>query len=234
MRKKKAAVIMIFSAFVALFFAFDLDRFISLEALKTHREALRSFSAEHQLVTAVSFILLYILQTALALPGAIIFSLASGVLFGAMLGTVYAVTAATLGAVAAFLVTRFLFQEPICKKFGDRLTKLNGTLEKEGIHYLLFLRLVPLFPFFLINLGAAVTHMPLRTFFLGTAIGIIPGAFVYVNAGASLASIHSIGDVASPRVLGSFVLLGVFALVPVAYQRLRKKWKRPVEPEQAV
>lgn len=233
MQKRRSAVVLVLAALAALFFGFDLDNVFSLETLQLHRDALRGFAGEHRLVTAGAFVLLYILQTALALPGAIVFAFAAGALFGAISGTFYAVTAATLGAVVAFLVTRYLFQEAVQKRFGSRMSWLNASLEKKGLNYLLFLRLVPVFPFFLINLGAAITRMPLRTFFLGTAIGIIPGAFVYVNAGASLASIDDIGDIASPRVFGAFILLGVFALVPVVYQWLPRIWKRAVEPEQS-
>lgn len=104
------------------------------------------------------------------------------------------------------------------QRFGTRLAKINEALEKEGLSYLLFLRLVPLFPFFLVNLAAAMTRLPLRTFALGTLIGILPGGFIYVNAGASIATINGLGDIASPKVVDSFVLLGVFALLPGLYQ----------------
>lgn len=223
MNRNKLMLLFFLVVAVALFFILDLGRFLTLDALKTNREILTSCYVEHRLVTVLGFMLLYIIQTALSLPGATIFSLSAGLLFGAIMGTVYAVTAATLGAVLAFLVARYLFHDTVQRKFGVQLAKLNVALEREGMHYLLFLRLVPVFPFFLINLGAALTKLPLRTFFLGTMIGIIPGGFVYVNAGASLATINSIGDIASPRVLGSFALLGLFALVPVFYQRFKKK-----------
>ena len=142
------------------------------------------------------------------------------------MGTVYVNIGATAGATLAFLVARYLFHDVIQSKFGPRLDTINRELETRGLNYLLFLRLVPVFPFFLINLGAGLTRMPLRTFFFGTMIGIIPGSFVFCNAGASLASITSMGEVASPRVLGSFALLGLFALVPVLYQKLRRKEAR--------
>ena len=165
----------------------------------------------------------YVVQTALSLPGAAILSLAAGAIFGSLLGTLYAVSAATIGAACAFLVTRYLLRDPVLEKFGPKLEGLNRELEARGFNYLLFLRLVPLFPFFLINLAAGLTALPLRTFLLATLLGIIPGGFVYVNAGASLAGISSLRDVASPRVLGSFALLGLFALVPVIFGKLKKK-----------
>lgn len=226
MDKKRVVVFLLVAAIISLFFYLDLRSYLTLEALKAHREALNTFNSEHRLFTVFIFMALYIVQTALALPGAIIFSLSAGILFGTIMGTIYAVTAATSGAVLAFLATRYLFHQTVQKKFGPQLDKLNASLEKDGLHYLLFLRLVPVFPFFLINLAAALTRLPLRTFVLGTLIGIIPGGFVFVNAGASLATINHVGDIASPRVLGAFAFLGIFALVPVFYQKLKNR--RPV------
>ena len=139
------------------------------------------------------------------------------------MGTVYANIAATLGATLAFLITRYLLRDMVLGKFGKRLEGINRELEARGFNYLLFLRLVPVFPFFLINLAAGVTRLPLRTFVLATMIGIIPGGFVYVNAGASLATITSLSGVASPRVLGSFALLGLFALIPVLYNKIASR-----------
>lgn len=223
MNKKKLAIAGIVAVLIALFFFFDLGRYLTLEALKANRDALRVYYAEHWFLMAGGFILLYIVQTALSLPGAAILSLAGGAIFGVLPGTFYVNLGATTGATLAFLVTRYLFRDAVLKKFGPNLEKMNSELEQRGFSYLLFLRLVPVFPFFLINLGAGLTRMPLRTFFLGTMVGIIPGSFVFCNAGASLASITSMSEVASPRVLGSFALLGLFALVPVLYQKLKKK-----------
>ena len=172
---------------------------------------------------ASAFIVVYIVQTVLSLPGAGILSLAAGAVFGVVRGALYVSIGATTGATLAFLVSRYLFRDAIQKKFSSRLETMNRELEHSGFNYLLFLRLVPIFPFFLINLAAGLTKIPLRTFFLGTIIGMIPGNFVFCNAGASLATITKMNDIASPRVLGSFVLLGLFALVPVAYRKFVRK-----------
>jgi uncharacterized membrane protein YdjX (TVP38/TMEM64 family) len=206
---------------VALFFWFDLQRFLTLEVLKTNRQALLDYYAAHELLMVAGFMAVYIIQTALSLPGAAILSLAAGAIFGSIMGTVYANVAATIGATLAFLVTRYLLRDLVLDKFGSKLEGMNRELEARGFGYLLFLRLVPLFPFFLINLAAGLTKLPLRTFFFGTMLGIIPGGFVYVNAGASLATITSLSGIASPRVLGSFALLGLFALIPVLYSKYR-------------
>ncbi len=208
---------------VLLFFYFDLQRFLTLSALKANRQTLLDYYAAHKLIMVAGFMGLYIIQTTLSLPGAAILSLAAGAIFGSIMGTVYANIAATLGATLAFLVTRYLLRDVVMNRFGSKLEGMNRELEERGFSYLLFLRLVPLFPFFLINLAAGLTRLPLRTFFLGTMLGIIPGGFVYVNAGASLATIDSLSGVVSPRVLGSFALLGLFALVPVLYNKYAQK-----------
>jgi len=218
---KKIILILIGLATVALFFYLDLGRFLTLESLKANRQLLLAFYADHTLLMVAAFIAIYIIQTALALPGAVILSLSAGAIFGPLLGTTYAVTAASIGATLSFLITRYLLRETVLNRFGNRLETINKELEKRGINYLLFLRLVPVFPFFLINLAAGLTRLPLRTFVLGTFLGIIPGGFVFVNAGASLASISRLSDIASARVLGSFALLGLFALIPALYGRFK-------------
>lgn len=223
MNKKKIIAALAVIMAVALFFYFDLQRFLTLEALKDNRQALSDYYSAHKLSMVAGFMAIYIIQTALSLPGAAILSLAAGAIFGTIMGTIYANIAATVGATLAFLVTRYLLRDVVLRKFGDKLEGMNRELEKRGFNYLLFLRLVPVFPFFLINLAAGLTRLPLRTFFFGTMLGIIPGGFVYVNAGASLATIDSLSGIAYPRVLGSFALLGMFALIPPLYARFKDK-----------
>lgn len=223
---KKPAMALVIIAALVLFFALDLGRFFTLEALKENRQELLDYYGDHRVATVAGFMGLYVVQTALSLPGAAILSLAAGAIFGAVLGTLYAVIGATVGATLALLVTRYLLRDTVLARFGPKLERINRELEERGLHYLLFLRLVPVFPFFLINLAAGLTRLPLRTFVIGTLAGIIPGGFVYCNAGASLATITSMGDVASPRVLGSFALLGLFALAPVLYGKMKKTGTR--------
>jgi len=227
MAKKKLILAAIVAVLITLFFVFDLGRFLTLASLKANRDALTAIYQKNRFVMAGAFISIYIIQAVLFLPGAGILSLAAGAVFGAVIGTLYVNIGATVGATLAFLVARYLFHDVIQNKFGARLEKMNTELEARGFNYLLFMRLVPVFPFFLINLGAGLTRMPLRTFFFGTMIGMIPASFVFCNAGASLASITSMSEVASPRVLGSFALLGLFALVPVLYQKFKRKQGGP-------
>ena len=220
---KKMLIALAGAVAVAIFFRYDLQRFLTLEALKANRQNLLEYYAGHRVAMIAGFMAVYIIQTALSLPGAAILSLAAGAIFGSIPGTLYAIIAATIGATLAFLVTRYLLRDAVLDRFGSRLEGMNRELEARGFNYLLFLRLVPVFPFFLINLAAGLTRLPLRTFFFGTLLGIIPGGFVYVNAGASLATIDSLTGIASPRVLGSFALLGLFALLPALYSKLKAK-----------
>jgi uncharacterized membrane protein YdjX (TVP38/TMEM64 family) len=222
MDRKKIIVLVILAVLIGLFFVFDLGRFLTLESLKANRDALRAYYEGHRAATIALFIVIYIIQTALSLPGAAVLSLAGGAVFGVFPGILYVNLGATTGATLAFLVTRYLFRDWVLKRFGARLENMNRELERRGFNYLLFLRLVPVFPFFLINLGAGLTRMPLRTFFLGTLVGIIPGSFVFCNAGASLAAITSLSEIVSFRVLGSFALLGLLALAPALYQKFRR------------
>lgn len=219
MKARKLLLLSVGLIVVGLYFQFDMGRFLTLENLKGNREALLALHAKHPVAVVAAFMALYIIQTALALPGAAILSLSAGAVFGPLCGTLYAVTAASIGATASFLLTRYLLRDYVLERFGDRLEGLNRELEERGMNYLLFVRLVPVFPFFLINLASGLTRLPLRTFMLGTFIGIIPGGFVYVNAGAGLASIHVRSDIASPRVLWSLALLGLFALLPALYAK---------------
>jgi len=211
---------------LGLFLWLEPQRFLTLASLKANRQTLLSYYESHQVATVAGFMALYIIQTALSLPGAAILSLAAGAVFGSVMGTVYANTAATLGATLAFLITRYLLRDFVLNRFGSKLEGMNRELEVRGLNYLLFLRLVPIFPFFLINLAAGLTRLPLRTFFFGTLFGMIPAGFVFVNAGASLATIDSLSGIISPRVLGSFALLGLFALLPALYNRFKNS-KRP-------
>ena len=225
LQPQKIVLLVLAVAAIVLFFVFDLGRFLTLASLQANHQALVEFHDAHRLLTVAAFMALYIVQTALSLPGAAILSLAAGALFGTIAGTVYAVIAATVGATLAFVVTRYLLRDLVLGRFGGRLEGINRELEDRGFNYLLFLRLVPVFPFFLINLADGLTRLPLQTFVLATIVGIIPGGFVYVNAGASLATVDSPAAIASPRVLVSFALLGLFALVPVFYTRWKGRAK---------
>ncbi len=220
---KKLILLGVIALGVAAFFFFDLGRFLSLESLKTHRDDLQAYYEANPFVMILGFIGVYIATTALSLPGATLLTLLGGAIFGAVKGTFIVNVGATCGATLAFFAARFLLKDWVQSKFGKRLSALQAGFEENAFNYMLFLRLVPLFPFFLVNLASGVTRIPARTFFFGTMIGTLPGTFVYSNAGSNLASINSLKDIASPQVLGAFILLGLFALVPTLYQKFKQR-----------
>ncbi len=218
----KAIIIVLAILGTVLFFAFDLGRYASLDSWENARRALAEFYSSHRFLTLVVFVLLYIALSALALPGPLVLSLAAGAVFGVVMGTVCVTIAAAVGASLAFLAARYMFRDAVMRRFGTRLDAVNAELAHEGFRHLIFLRLIPIFPFTLINLAAAMTGMSLRTFFLATLIGILPAGVVYCNAGAGLVAVNSIGDILTPRVTGSLLLLALFALVPVVYRKVKR------------
>ena len=219
----KIAIAVIFAAAIAAFFYFDLRQYLTLESLKAHRDQLLAYTDAHFVAAVAIFSGLYVLQTTFSLPGGALLSLTGGFLFGSFLGTLIVLVPATLGATMAFLVARYLLRDWVARKFGDRLEAFQRGFAKNAFSYLLTLRLIPLFPFFLVNLVSGLTRIRLGTYAAATALGIIPGTFVFANAGRQLGSINSLNDVASPSVLGAFGLLALFALVPVLYRKVRTK-----------
>ncbi|MBI5418759.1 MAG: TVP38/TMEM64 family protein [Deltaproteobacteria bacterium] len=230
MSARKILILLVFAVVAGAFYYFDVGRHLTLASLKANRARLEDLRAAHAFLLAAVFVLVYIVQTAFSLPGAAILSLASGAIFGVFQGTLYVVTGATVGAVLAFLVSRTLLRDWVVRKFGGRMEGIDRGLRESGLSYLLFLRLVPAFPFFLVNLACGVTGLPLRIYALGTLFGIMPGSLVFVNAGASLAAIESVGQVAGPRVLGSFALLGLFALLPTIFKAVKKRREGRAHP----
>jgi uncharacterized membrane protein YdjX (TVP38/TMEM64 family) len=230
MNYRKILLLVAFAAVVAAFHYLDLRTYLTLESLKANRTLLKDLRLAHAVLFAAVFVGIYIVQTAFSLPGAAILSLAAGAIFGVFQGTLFVVSGATVGAIFAFLVSRTLLRDWVMTKFGGRMEGIDRGLRKNGLSYLLFLRLVPAFPFFLVNLACGVTGLPLRTYALGTLVGIVPGSLVFVNAGASLAAIESVRQVASPRLLGSFVLLGLFALLPTIIDFVKKRRKGDTPP----
>ena len=230
--KKKILILLILIGAIAIFYSFDLQRFLTLQSLKENRQTLMLTYQTHRTPFIIGFILTYTAQTALSLPGAAILTLAGGAIFGALMGTIWVNIGATTGALLAFLLARTLLRDWVLKRFGQRMPSLDKGLNENGLSYLLFLRLVPLFPFFLVNLACGVTGLSIKTYLVGTMIGILPGSFVYANAGASLASIESISQVASTRILVSLVLLGLFALIPAMYRRVETRRSKAQKTKQ--
>ncbi|HEX9798290.1 MAG TPA: TVP38/TMEM64 family protein [Anaerolineales bacterium] len=219
----KIILAVLFAAAIGAFFYFDLKQYLSLEALKANRDSLLLFTEANYAAAVALFIGVYILQTAFSLPGGAILTLAGGFLFGSLLGTVYVNLGATTGATLAFLAARHLLRDWVERKFGDRLGPIQEGFSKNAFSYLMTLRLIPLFPFFLVNLVSGLTRVTLGTYVVATAVGIIPGSFVFAYAGRQLGTINSLGEIASPRVLLAFTLLGLLALVPIVYRKFSGK-----------
>lgn len=216
----KIVVALILAAVLGAFFYFDLGPYLSLDALKANRDTLLAFTEAHYGRAVGLYILVYIAQTAFSLPGGALMTLAGGFLFGPVWATVYVNIGATIGATLAFLAARYLLGDWVERKFGDRLASVQEGFKRNAFSYLLTLRLIPLFPFFLVNLVSGLTRVSLGTYIIATSIGILPGSFVYAFAGRQLGSINALREIASPNVLLAFTLLGVLALVPAIY----KKW----------
>ena len=218
---------------VALYQHFDLGRLLTLENLKASRDALASAYRAEPLLTLAAFFGVYVLAAALSIPGALILTLAAGAMFGLGVGLLVVSFASSLGALLAFLVSRYLLRDIIQGRFGKALAPVNEGVKKDGTFYLLTLRLVPVFPFWLINLLMGLTPIGAGRFYLVSQIGMLAGTAVYVNAGTQLAAIASPGDILGPGLLGSFVLLGLFPLLAkgvVGWLQRRKvyaKWPRP-------
>jgi uncharacterized membrane protein YdjX (TVP38/TMEM64 family) len=206
-----------------VFYKLELGSYLTFANIKNQQAVFLSYAQDKFFLAIIFFSLTYILVTALSLPGATILTLAGGMIFGAFTGTLITVISATFGATLAFLSARFLFGNWVLKKYEKQLGAFNKGITENGFSYLLFLRLVPMFPFFLINLAMGVTKIRTRDFFLASIIGMLPGSFVYCNAGTQLASINSLNDLVSTRVLVSFFLLGCLALVPLVYKKVRSR-----------
>ena len=197
-------------AVVCAFFIFDLHHYITFENLKTQKEALQQFYAGHALLTISLYAGLYVVMAALSLPGAAIMTMTGGALFGLWIGTAASLLSAAIGATLAFLIARFLLGGYVQTRFADRFEKINAGVRKDGAFYLFTLRLVPVFPFFIINLVMGLTPIRTRTFFLISLLGMLPGSMVYANAGQQLSLLSAPTDIVSPGLILSFMLLGIF------------------------
>ena len=213
MSKGRLAVIVVFAGLIVAFVWFDLARYFNLEYLKSRQADIDAFYGDHPVALLAGFFLTYVAITGLSLPGAAIMTLAGGAVFGLLWGTVLVSFASTIGATIAFIVSRYILRGGIQRRYGDRLKAINEGIERDGAFYLFTLRLVPAFPFFVINLVMGLTPMRILTFAFVSQLGMLPGTIVYVNAGTQLAGIETLSGILSPTLIGSFVLLGVFPLV---------------------
>ncbi|CAA9527836.1 MAG: COG0398: uncharacterized membrane protein / Mercuric ion reductase [uncultured Sphingomonadaceae bacterium] len=229
----KLGLLALLAAAVAAFFALDLGSYLTLDGLKARQADLSALLADRPLLVVGGFFAIYVAAAALSLPGAAILTLAAGAVFGLWLGTLIVSFASAIGASLAFLSSRYLLRDWVGGRFGKRIARINSGIEKDGAFYLLTLRLIPAFPFFLVNLAMGLTTMKLATFYIVSQIGMLAGTLVFVNAGTQLARIESTGDILSPALIGSFVLLGLFPLLAkwilglVKRRRVYKGFTRP-------
>ncbi len=230
---KKILILVVFAIAVASFFYFDLGSHLTLANLKEQQAAFdQQYRAAPFLVIAI-FFLIYVVTTAASLPGAAILTLAAGALFGVITGTIIVSFASSIGATIAFLSSRYLFRDAVKSRFGDRLKAIDKGVEKDGPFYLLTLRLVPVFPFFLINLLMGLTAIKARTFYIVSQIGMLLGTVVYVNAGTQLANIDEVSDIGSPGLLLSFAALGLTPWIGkwivnrIKRRKIYARWTRP-------
>ena len=219
---KKIAIVGVIILLIILFKIFGLDQYLTLSYLKEQQANFSRLYAENRVMVIAGYMLIYITVTSLSLPGAAVMTLAGGGLFGLITGTIVVSFASTIGATFACIVARYLLREWVQNKFGDKLTKINEGMEKEGGFYLFSLRLVPIFPFFVINLVMGLTPIRIITYFWVSQLGMLPGTIVYVNAGKELAKLDSLKGILSPTLLISFALLG---LLPIITKKLLGLYK---------
>ena len=240
MNYRKLLIVAVIAAMIVAFFAFDLDHYFSLDYLKSRQTAINGYALANPLTTAALFFAAYVTVTGLSLPGAAIMTLAAGAIFGLLLGTVIVSFASSLGATLAFLASRFVLRASIQARFGDKLAAINAGIEKNGPFYLFTLRLVPAFPFFVINLAMGVTPIKTWTFYWVSQIGMLAGTLVYVNAGTEIARIETLRGILSPGLIVSFTLLGCFPLIAkwvvgrVSARKVYARWRRPAHYDRNV
>ena len=233
MKPAKFALLVLVLALLASFWALGLDRYLHLDALKAGQAALGAFTGRHPWLAPLLYFVLYVAVTGLSLPGAAVLTLAGGALFGLAEGTLLVSFASSIGALLAFWLARYLFRDGVQQRFGSKLATIEQGFAREGAFYLFALRLVPLFPFFLVNLATGLLPIRAWTFYWVSQLGMLGGTLAYVNAGTQLAQLTSIRGVLSPSVLLSFVLLGVLpllthkALSGLRKQRVYRKWNKP-------
>ena len=223
MKTGKVVLLAGIAVLVALFFLLDLGQYVNLASLKDRRADITQIYQSAPLATMLTYFVFYILFTGLSLPGASILTLAGGAIFGLLVGTLLVSFASTIGATLAFLASRYLFRDYVQDRFADRLKVINEGIDRDGAFYLFTLRLVPVFPYFVINLLMGLTRIPVLTYALVSQLGMLAATIVYVNAGTQLAAIEQASDILSPALIASFAVLGLF---PLATKKL-VDWVRP-------
>lgn len=233
MQTTKIVVVLAVIAAIAAFFALDFDQYFTLAHFKSQQAAIEAFYRDNVALTIGAFAAIYIVMAALSLPGAAVLTLVGGAIFGLLWGTIIVSFASTIGATLAFLLARFVFRDAVQKRFRKQMRPINEGVRRDGALYLFMLRLVPAFPFWVINLVMALTPMKALAFFIVSQIGMLPGTIVYVNAGTQIAGIETVGGILSPELIGAFILLAIFPFIARGIVRVIKSyrafrgWKKP-------
>jgi len=234
---KRLLPLFVLLAGLVAFFAFDLGRFASFDALSEHRRELLDLVADHALLAPLVYTLVYVIVVAFSLPAGALITISGGFLFGAVFGALYTVFGATIGATILFFIAKTSLGEPLRQRAGPWLARMQAGFSENAMNYLLVLRLIPLFPFWLVNLAPAFLGVRLHTYVIATFSGIIPGTFVYSLVGAGLGSVFEsgeafqIGNVMTPEILGALVGLGLLALLPVVYKKMKAKRANDTKPQ---
>ena len=226
---KRSLPLLIIATLTTLFFIAGWHEYLSFEQLQTHRLELNAWVAEQPIISALAYIFMYIIVVALSLPGGTVMTLAGGFLFGALWGGLYTVVGATLGATIIFLIAKTSLGDALLAKAGKSIQSMKTGFQKNALNYMFVLRLVPLFPFFIVNLAPAFLGVPLRTYIIATFFGIMPATFVFALAGSGLGKVFeqgehfSIAGILTPEMMGALLGLALLSLIPVFYKKLKGK-----------
>lgn len=226
---KKIVPIAVLVIGLILFFSLGWYKYFSFSALQKNHEVLEAWTKNNEVFSAFIFIIIYIVAVSFSFPGATLLTLTAGFLFGILLGTIYVVIGATLGACIIFLAARYAFADALNKRAGKWLKKLEVGFQQNAFSYLLFLRFLPLFPFWLINIIPGLLNVPLKTFFWATLLGIIPGSAVYVSVGNGLSSVFAKGEtpnfgiIFEPQIIIPILLLAILSIIPIVYKKIKAR-----------
>ena len=223
MSKSKLLLLIFIVAIIATVLYLGPEKYLNLEFVKSKLETILLYREENPITLALIFSLIYVAITAASIPGALVMTLAAGAIFGFVIGTAIVITSATIGATIAFLIARYLFDDFVQQKMGDKITKIRESFKKEGALYLFSMRLVPAFPFVVINLVMGLTSVTTKTYMVASFFGMLPGTMVFINAGTQLSKLDSVSGLLSPSIILSFVLLAVFPYVAKFLLSLIKK-----------
>lgn len=220
--KKPIILILIIVLVVSVFNITGLNKYLNLQVFLSNKNMIETYVADNYLASVLIYILSYIVILAFSLPGAAFMTIVGGFLFGTIVGAVYVNISASLGGLAGFFMTRYFLGNLVQEKYGDNLKRINDEIEENGSNYFFTLRLIPIFPFFLVNIAAGLTKVTVKKFLITTSLGTIPGTLSYTFAGSTLRTVESLESVVSLRMLGVIIVLSLLSLLPIVYKKIKK------------